>query len=58
MRTAWEIWRYLGPAIAALFLGASQIQPNPLPGWLFPVVAALALVSMAAAYLHERRARR
>ena len=57
MRTVWEIWRYLGPAIAAMFLGASQIQPNPLPGWLFPLVAVLALVSTAAAYLAERRGR-
>ena len=57
MRTVWEIWRYLGPAIAATFLGASQIQPNPLPGWLFPLVAVLALVSTAAAYLAERRGR-
>ena len=57
MHTVWEIWRYLGPAIASMFLGASQIQPNPLHGWLFPLVAVLALVSTAAAYLAERRGR-
>jgi len=40
MRTVWEIWRYLGAAVSAALLAASQIQPNPLPAWVFPVVAA------------------
>ena len=58
MRTVWEIWRYLGSAIAAVLLAASQLNPNPLPAWVFALVAGLTLLSIAAAYVLDRRQRR
>ncbi len=58
MRQALEIWRFLGAAIAAVLLASSQIEPNPLPGWVFPVVAVLALLSVGAAIVADWRARR
>jgi hypothetical protein len=54
MRHVLEIWRLLGAAIAALLLGASQLAPNPLPAWVFPVVAGIALLSVAVPFAIER----
>ena len=58
MSRVWEIWRFLGGAIAAVLLAASQLDPNPLPWWVFPVLGGLAVLSVATAYLLDRRARR
>ncbi len=58
MRQVLEIWRFLGAAIAAVLLASSQLQPNPLPAWVFPVVAGIALLSVAVPYLVERLRRR
>ncbi|HZR97500.1 MAG TPA: hypothetical protein VFE37_02270 [Chloroflexota bacterium] len=58
MSRFWEIWRLLGGAIAAVLLAASQIQPNPLPAWVFPVVAGLALLSLVVSLVIDRRQRR
>lgn len=55
VRTAWELWRYLGAAIAAVMLASSQLQPNPLPTWVFPVVAVVSLVGVAVSFVVERR---
>jgi hypothetical protein len=55
---ALEIWRYLGGAVAALMLAASQIEPNPLPGWVYPTVAVLALLTLGASVYADWRARR
>jgi len=57
MRTVWEIWRYLGAAVSAALLAASQIQPNPLPAWVFPVVGGIALLTVGLAYVLDRRER-
>jgi hypothetical protein len=54
VRQVLEIWRLLGAAIAALLLGASQLDPNPLPVWVFPVVAGIALLSVAVPFVVER----
>jgi hypothetical protein len=54
----WELWRLLGGAIAAVLLASSQLQPNPLPAWVFPVVAGLTLLSVGVALVLERRQRR
>ncbi len=58
MRHGLEIWRLIGGAIAAGLLAASQIEPNPLPAWVFPLVAGIALLSVAVPYLVERLRRR
>ncbi len=58
MRQALEIWRFLGAAVAAVLLASSQLDPNPLPGWVFPVVAVLALATAGAAIVADWRARR
>ena len=54
MRQVLEIWRLLGAAISALLLGASQLDPNPLPAWVFPVVGGIALLSVALPFVIER----
>lgn len=58
VRQVLEIWRLLGAAISALLLGASQLDPNPLPAWVFPVVGGIALLSVAVPFLIERVWRR
>ena len=58
MSRLWEIWRLLGGAIAAVLLASSQLQPNPLPAWVFPVVAGIALLSLVVSFVLERRERR
>jgi hypothetical protein len=58
MRQVLEIWRLLGAAISAVLLGASQLDPNPLPAWLFPVVGAIALLSLVVPFVIERLWRR
>jgi hypothetical protein len=58
MSRFWEIWRFLGGAIAALLLASSQLQPNPLPAWVFPVVAGITLVSLVVALVIDRHQRR
>ena len=54
----WELWRFLGGAIAAVLLASSQLQPNPLPTWVFPVVAGITLLSVVVALVIDRRQRR
>jgi hypothetical protein len=49
-----EVWRLLGAALAAALLAASQLDPNPLPAWVFPLVGGLALLSVVLAYLLAR----
>ena len=58
MRQGLEIWRYLGAAVAAVMLGASQLDPNPLPAWVFPVVAVLALLTLGWSVFVDWRRRR
>ena len=58
MRQVLEIWRLLGAAISALLLGASQLDPNPLPAWVFPVVGGIALLSLIVPFVIERLWRR
>jgi hypothetical protein len=53
----WDVWRLIGMAVSAALLGASQLQPNPLPTWVYPVVAAIALLSLLAALVIDRRQR-
>jgi hypothetical protein len=55
---ALEVWRFLGGAVAAVMLASSQIEPNPLPGWVYVVVAVLALVTLAASIYADWRTRR
>ncbi|HLH25087.1 MAG TPA: hypothetical protein VK066_21415 [Chloroflexota bacterium] len=55
MSRFWEVWRLLGGAIAAVLLAASQIQPNPLPAWVFPLVAGITLLSLGVALAMDRR---
>ena len=57
MRHASEILRLLGMALSAILLGASQLNPNPLPAWVFAVVGGLALLAVAVPFLLERRRR-
>jgi hypothetical protein len=54
VRRAWDLWRFLGGAIAALLLAASQLDPNPLPSGVLVVVGVLTLLSVALALLLER----
>lgn len=54
MKQALEVWRFLGAALAAVLLAASQLDPNPLPAWVFPLVGGLALLSVLLAYLLAR----
>ncbi|HZU07037.1 MAG TPA: hypothetical protein VFB73_13810 [Chloroflexota bacterium] len=54
VRRAWDLWRFLGGAIAALLLAASQLDPNPLPAWVLVITGVLALLSVALAFLLER----
>lgn len=54
----WEIWRLVGMAVSAALLGASQLQPNPLPAWVFPIVAGITLLSLVVALIIDRRHRR
>jgi hypothetical protein len=53
-----ETWRILAAALAAVVVGASQLDPAYVPSWLFAVVGALVLLSVAVAYLAERYWRR
>ena len=57
MRHTWEIWRLLGGVLCAALLAASQLNPNPLPAWVFPVVGGLTLLAVAVPFLIERRRR-
>jgi hypothetical protein len=58
VRQGLEIWRYLGAAVAAVMLGAAQLDPNPLPAWVFPVVAVLALLTLGWSVFVDWRRRR
>jgi hypothetical protein len=58
MRRAGDLWRLLGAAVSAVLLAASQLNPNPLPAWVFPVVGAIALLAVAVPFVIERRRRR
>jgi hypothetical protein len=58
VRRFWEMWRLLGGAIAAVLLASSQLQPNPLPAWAFPIVAGIALLSLVVALVIDRGQRR
>jgi hypothetical protein len=53
----WEVWRLIGMAVSATLLGASQLQPNPLPAWVFPLVAGITLLSLVVSLLIARRQR-
>jgi hypothetical protein len=53
----WEVWRLIGMAVSAALLGASQLQPNPLPAWVFPLVAGITLLSLVVSLVIARRQR-
>lgn len=54
MRQVLRIWWFLGPALTAALLAASQLQPNPLPWWVGPVFAVLVLASLVLGWWLDR----
>ena len=55
MSRFWEAWRLIGMAISAALLGASQLQPNPLPAWVYAAIGGITLLSLVVALFIERR---